>query len=426
MEQQVSQKKGIHYAWILLAVIVIVRGFTVSIVNYFPALLYTPISTAFGTGLTQVSLITSISALTLVVMNPIGGKFISRPGLDLRKVLMLSLALIGIALAGFSVATELWMLYLLCIIYSAGNTIGCTLICTTVVNSWFIKQRGLAIGLLTASSGIFGIFVLPIITDIIASAGWQSASLYAGGAIAIIGIPLVFLFMRIKPSDKGLLAYGSENQPINHNAPPKKATVLAGLSAKEALKCPAFYCIAGAVMCFMLDGSFLNLLPSAIINAGYTAETAGSVMSILMMGVSVGAVVVGLFNDKIGSIPTLVALCITSAVALTLMLLAIDVMPILLLAAVMMGVVISGGMVVIPLIISDLFGTKEFSQIFGYLLAFLYFDGVVMPPVFSALFDATGSFQIPMTIIIVAGIIGAILALSLRKVGPAVKARWNA
>lgn len=83
-----------------MTVIIIVRGLTASIVNYFPSLLYTPISTAFGTGLTQVSLITSISAITLVIMNPIGALTLMLLVIDVLPVLMLAAVLVGVVISG--------------------------------------------------------------------------------------------------------------------------------------------------------------------------------------------------------------------------------------------------------------------------------------------------------------------------------------
>ena len=110
-----------------------------------------------------------------------------------------------------------------------------------LINNWFHKSSGLALGIATGSGAVGGAFFTSFVgPKLIDSFGWESA--FVG--LAIIGAILVvlpsFFLIRFKPADKGLVPYGYEQKDGEDDASPSKVTLDTGLTYDEA-KLPLIY-----------------------------------------------------------------------------------------------------------------------------------------------------------------------------------------
>jgi sugar phosphate permease len=77
----------------------------------------------------------------------------------------------------------------------------------TVVNRWFVERRGLALGILTASTATGQLVFLPILAAMIEAHGWRRAVVVVAGAAAVT-IAIVALLMREYPEDVGRAPLG--------------------------------------------------------------------------------------------------------------------------------------------------------------------------------------------------------------------------
>jgi MFS family permease len=73
----------------------------------------------------------------------------------------------------------------------------------------FAERRGLAMGLLTASSATGQLVFLPLLATVIRDHGWRAAALVMAAAAAI-AVPIVALLLRERPADVGLPPVGAE------------------------------------------------------------------------------------------------------------------------------------------------------------------------------------------------------------------------
>ena len=78
----------------------------------------------------------------------------------------------------------------------------------TVATRWFEARRGLVTGVLTAASATGQLIFLPVVAEVTTRHGWRWASLIVAAA-ALSVVPLVLVFMRNYPQDKGLTPYGA-------------------------------------------------------------------------------------------------------------------------------------------------------------------------------------------------------------------------
>jgi MFS family permease len=127
--------------------------------------------------------------------------------------------------------TQFWQFFLVwgVIVGLGAGGVG-SVLTATVGNRWFIARRGLALGILGSASSTGQIIFLPLFMAMITYAGWRLGSM-ALIIVAIVLLPLIFLFMRDDPSEVGLEPYGAGDPKISSNT---GAASLRGMSAKNA------------------------------------------------------------------------------------------------------------------------------------------------------------------------------------------------
>ncbi|WP_374355198.1 MFS transporter, partial [Chitinimonas sp.] len=96
----------------------------------------------------------------------------------------------------------IWGLIVGCATGATSMTLG-----ASVVNRWFVEKRGLAMGLLTASSATGQLVFLPLMAAITEYSGWRPVVWLVAGAAAVV-IPLVAWLLPERPATLGLRALG--------------------------------------------------------------------------------------------------------------------------------------------------------------------------------------------------------------------------
>lgn len=154
----------------------------------------------------------------------------------------------------------------------------------TVVQRWFHMHRGLALGLLTASSATGQLIFLPLLAKLVVGSGWRWA-VVAISAVALIIAPIAFWVMRDRPQDKGLKPLGlPDTEPVP--APVGGNPFVAALSALRMASCSReFWILAGS---FFICGASTNglvgthLIPACMDHGIPEVQAAGL---LAMMGV---------------------------------------------------------------------------------------------------------------------------------------------
>ena len=121
-----------------------------------------------------------------------------------------------------------------------------TVLSTYVANRWFEKRRGLAVGILTASTATGQLVLLPVLAILVENYSWRTAI----GLILVLSsimLVVILLFMRNSPKEIGILPYGLEKEFPESNAVKKKNPVaMAFESLLEAIKVKEFWLLAGS------------------------------------------------------------------------------------------------------------------------------------------------------------------------------------
>ncbi len=197
----------IHPAWLVAAVAFVAllgaAGFRAA-----PGVLMVPLQDEFGWSRGTLSLAVGVNLVLFGLTAPFAAALMDRFGL--RRVTASALLLIA-AGSGATVFVQAgWQLVLTWgVMIGLGTGSMALVFAATVAQRWFVRHRGLVTGILTAGSATGQLVFLPVVAVVSSRAGWRTASLVIAVA-ALAVVPLVLLVLRDHPSDRGVTAYGAE------------------------------------------------------------------------------------------------------------------------------------------------------------------------------------------------------------------------
>ncbi len=418
-----KKQSGFHYAWITLLALCIIVGLGKGGLNNTAGQFLPFVTEDLGVGMGKLSLYFSVSAVVTMLFLPIGGKIMAK--YDTRLVLVIGIILQGGAFALFGAMNSVWGWYVLAVPLAVGGVFITVIAGPVIINQWFKKKSGLALGILSAAGGLIGIIVQPVTGNLIESQGWRFTYIALGIAVIAIIVPAILLLIRRSPEAKGVQPYGAEE--ISDASAQQEDTSNQGISMKIASKSTAFYALVVFFFLVTSIASFSMHIPQFLVDKGFNPAAAGSVMGIYMVGVLIGSLAIGMLTDKIGSKITAV---LTMAIGLISMVLLMGVSSstvIISLAVGLFGVVASSIGTLGPALASSLFGNKEYSQIYSMASMGLAISSIVAIPVYGFIYDTFNSYSVALIVIIAMLVINILsILIAFKSKNELVKAgHWN-
>lgn len=394
-----SQKKNrIHYAWWILLGLCIIVGLGKGGLNNSAGLFLTPVTKDLGIGMGSLTLYFSVSAIVTIIFLPIGGKFMAK--YNTRLLLTVAIILQAGAFAMFGLMSSVWGWYLLAIPLAVGGVFITVIAGPVLINQWFKKSNGLALGILSAAGGALGAIAQPVAGNLISDQGWRAAYIMVGIAIIVIVVPVILLLIKKSPQEKGLRAYGAEETPQNANTSFAEVEEK-GITMAVAKKSTAFYALVIFFFLVTSIASFSVHIPTFLMDKGFDVTFAGKVMATYMIGVLIGSLIIGFLTDKIGSKNTAIFAMIVGLIAISLLLFSVANSLIITIAVGLFGFISSSIGTLGPALTSSLFGNKEYSQIYANASLGLAISSVVALPAYGYVFDFTGSYNLALYSIII-------------------------
>jgi predicted MFS family arabinose efflux permease len=258
-----------------------------------------PLEREFGWLVSVMSLAVSVNLVLFGLTAPFAAALMERFGL--RTVTSAGLTLVGLG-AGLTVfATASWQLLLTWgLLIGLGTGSMALVFAATVAERWFVRHRGLVMGILTAGSATGQLVFLPVVATLAESSGWRAASLVIA-AVALAVVPLVLLFLRNSPRDVGLLPYGAPEDWVAAARPVGGASRRALSALRRAFRVPAFWALVAA---FAICGATTNglvgihFIPSAH-DHGMPVPVAAGLLAVVGVFDIVGTVASGYLTDRV-------------------------------------------------------------------------------------------------------------------------------
>lgn len=355
-----------------------------------------------GAGRAAVSMAFGLMLLVIGILAPVVGNVITK--VSLRLVMPVGAA---ITASGF-----LWLAYvdsLIQVLVAFGALVGTgaclmgVLAAPTLVGRWFDYNRGKALGLALMP---LAILVAPPITAMLVEAGGSRLVFLSLAGLFVALVPVLAVVVVDRPADVGQMPLGSEREADKGEV----ACVEPMRSTGEIVTDIRFWLLSICIGTLTAAGiTFVSHGTGIAMERGFDLATAATAVSAYGFGTLIGALGFGWLIDRIGPFWSLV-LCIALQVVLWLAVYALSTVPLILLAAALIGT--SGGATVAmhSAAMTELFGSTSFSRAMGYsyTLKIPFLFGAA--PLAGYLFDISGGYS--STLLVFVGALGIATALA--------------
>ena len=297
-----STRRGIHRAWwvaaVTMAALVAAAGFRSS-----TGALLEPLEAEFGWSRATTSGAVSLNLVVYGLTAPFAAALMERFGI--RRVVAVALLLVALGSGLTLVMTSPWQLWLLWGFAVGIGTGALALVFGAIIaNRWFVRHRGVVVGVFSAASSTGQLVFLPAIAQLADGPGWR----WAAGLVcvfALLLVPLVWAVLRDSPADAGTTAYGAD--PDTPVAPPAPSTEPPARMAirilRESRRSRTFWClIASFWICGWSTNGLIgtHFIPAAH-DHGMPATTSASLLALIGIFDIIGTVASGWLTDRVDS-----------------------------------------------------------------------------------------------------------------------------
>jgi MFS family permease len=407
--------RPIYYGWVVVAVCFAVMTLVSPLVAAF-SVFYVAILQDLHWSRGNTAIAMSIYLVVNGLTAPFAGGLIDRFGP--RRVMPVGALVTGLALAWLSQITSLWQFY---VAFGVIAAMGCAMLhivpLTTVVSHWFVRNRGAAIGIVTAGQGV-GQVAVSFIQYLINRIGWRGAYLVLGAVIAVIPTTLILLFLFRRPADRGLSVEDEtrskkrrfpddrtrEGQEHQNELVQKKQVVILDKewaatewTVARAVRTFRFWALTLGMATFAAGFLIVSVqLVAYLTDKGYSSILAASVVSVQGFTTIVGRFTGGALSDRIGREKTLTLSVISFVTCLVLLTAGgLIVSPIIVYVfAIFYGM---GSGMTLPVLMAsaaDLFQGKYFGSILGVITLGGFSGGAIGAWLGGYLFDLTHGYSV--------------------------------
>lgn len=382
--------KGFYHGWWIVITSFFMMAIVFASMLTLPGVFTVAVTEEFGISRTSFTLHMSICLLASTVAAFFVGKAFTKH--DPKKLMTIFTIVVGLCFVGYSFASNVYHFYIASAVIGFSGMFLTSVPIGILVTNWFgPKMKGKAMGIAMTGSGVGAMILNPVLSAIILDYSWQMAYRLLALLTFVICLPLVLLTIARSPADKNLERIGEDP-----NAAKAPAGAVTGLTTGQGLKSSLFW-VMFVTFCFFAITTTIfnnNAIPN-MVDCGLDAVTASTVMSISSFGLILGKLLLGVISDRKNArvASAFAIICLIAGLGIFLML---PTMPTFLVAAAgafIFGVGNANATVCMPLITSDLMGTRAFATLYAYASISSTVGAAVGPVVGSMVFDVTGSYS---------------------------------
>lgn len=399
--KKILNNKNIYYGWIIVAAAFIIMATGWASVYNSSSLFIKPISNDLGFSRSEFSATMTIRAACQMTVSLFAGKIFRK--FDIKKLMRVASITLIISFFSYSKANSLAMFYLLSAITSISISLISVLPLSLILSNWFVKNRGLAIGIAFMGSGVGGMIISSLVGIWIVSFGWRITYQILALIMLITIIPCTFFIICIHPKEMGLMPYGSDDIESEYREEDD------GIMLSDALKTIRFWALSLSSIFIMIgvNGLMMNVAPY-LTDIGYSIPFSANIVALTMGSLAIGKLILGKLFDNLGVRKAVTIACVSILLGLVGLIYAQYFIS-LVIVIIFSGVGCAFGTIANSVITADLYGKKDYSAILGVLSAIAAL-GSVIGPIFSGfLYDISGSYLISFKISIVFCIVAIII-----------------
>jgi MFS family permease len=376
---------GLYYGWIIAVasgvILLITNGMTLGGLNVFDKPLLEALSQASGAPVSLAAL-KARDAITLGVsglMAPLAGAAADRFGV--RPLMLIGAVLLSAGYFLYSTADSLSTVYAIHVLFASALATCGLVVNVILVSRWFVRDRGLALGIALAGTSLGNGTMPPLNAALIGEIGFRPAFAWTS-LLPLLLIPVILFIVRERPADL------TAQQPLT--GVPRGA--VASLSLGAALRTTNFWVLALVAMFtfFSIIGTqaHLNLY---MLGRGFSPMDAGFSYTVLFYLGLIGKIASGFLADRLGRKPVFVSTLLIMAIGA--LLLTRPGTSVLWAGLVFFGLGWGGLYTLLQLLAADYFGPLHLGKILGAITVLDTFGGGLGPPLIGAIRDRAGSYD---------------------------------
>lgn len=383
--------KKSNYPWVIVATVLFWSGLIFGLMGNTVGLFYSPVSQEMGWTMTQTSFFMTIYPIVAGVCSPLAGKVFNSYG-KMQYVLAAVAAIWCGTYIWSSTFNALWQWTVYGVITGVLGGFLMYIPVPLIINNWFTKQKGIALGIAAAFVNVVPAIFNPIITQQIATYGWRSVRMVIGIVLLIIVVPITLIFVRKFPSDKGLEPWGAEEAGGSAAAGANKLT---GVKASVAMKSPAFWLALLAAACLVSCATINQRIASLATARNFDPVAIGMASSIIMVGGILGKFILGFVRDKTNNSVITGLTCAAFGLIGCVLFLTVGTtgLAIFYISILIYGFGYAGLTVAPPMIVEDAFGAKNFGQIYANVSVVTCVASSVTSLLYAQIIDRTGGYE---------------------------------
>ena len=365
-------------------------------------LFLSPLNTATGLGLAQISLAFAFGQVFWGLAQPFAGAVADKGGPG--KVLLLGMVLV--ALGTFItpyMTTTAGLIFSIALLAAGGAGVaGPAVLISAAARMIPPEKLGLAVGIVNAGSSVGQFIMAPIAAALIIGVGWGSA-MQVLAMFVLLALPAAYLL---------------RGQPHAASAPSAttQARMSAGQAIGQALKNPSYLMLGGGFFVCGFHVAFLAThLPGVVASCGLPTQWGGWALAMLGLFNIVGSVGMGWAVGRWRMKSLLSLVYAARAIAVIVFLFAPKTGPVLLVFAAVMGLTFLSTVPPTAGLVAKFFGTANMATLFGIVMLTHQVGGFFGAYVGGKVFEATGSFDWVWYIDIVLAVGAALIHLPIRE-----------
>ncbi len=315
----------------------------------------------------------------------------------------------GLAVAAAGIGAMQWVLapwhilVLYGVVFAIGNGIASVIPVGVLVTRHYPGRPGLANAVALAGLGLGQLVMMATLAQVAGQIGWRQVFGWLGLAHVLI-LPFVFIVLW------WATARPAQAAPVDRVAPPVE-----GMTVAEAARTRRFWLLLAVYSLCGFEDFFVSTHVVAFAqDSGADIVFAGNLLAVMGAAAIVGVLIAGAVSDRAGPVAATFA-AFAIRVAIFAAVLVDQRVPTVAVFAVLFGLTFLMTAPLTVIFVRDAFGARHLGALTGLITMVHHICGGFGALIGAALFDAEGSYQTVLWLMLGSSVAGALLTLGLRR-----------
>ena len=339
-----------HRPWKIVAGCCCIQGSVLGLLVNCRGLFFEPVCADLGFNIGGFTAYGLLYGLACVIAIPTAAKVLER--YDLRVTLTLSSVFMALGQALFGSFTRQWHWYAAAALQGMASAFLFSLTTPLLINNWFTQKRGMMLAITGMSSGAVAAIMNPIGSMVIEQLGWRAGYCFFGLLFLLMTLPATIFWLRLRPRTA---------------EPPSGGSSLSGFQGNvwRTIRQPGFLLLIVITGVANLLTCYSQMLSSYGTAIGLTASACAMLLSLSMVGNVLLKLLLGAIHDLANALTAvMVGIGLLSLGFLLMLTNGRGIM--LSIASFLMGTPMAITTVIVPLLVSEFFGSDGYSQKYAY------------------------------------------------------------